>query len=67
MNCVLCYAAQDSYLEWLEPTGLNAGTVVPCDDCSSDEIFLPVQFPFGNYYHSSVYVSHSEYLLLHSY
>ena len=50
-------AAQESYLEWLSHTGVNAGEVEACDDCSSEEIQLPVNVPFGNYYHNSVYVS----------
>ena len=50
-------AAQQSYLPWLDHTGVNAGEVEACDDCSSEEISLPVNVPFGNYYHTSVYVS----------
>lgn len=50
-------AAQQSYLPWVNHTGVNAGEVEACDDCSSEEISLPVNVPFGNYYHTSVYVS----------
>ena len=52
-------SAQASYLEWVEDTGLNGGELEPCDDCSSDEISLASPFPFGNYYHNSIYVSNS--------
>ncbi|CAI8033001.1 Low-density lipoprotein receptor-related protein 6, partial [Geodia barretti] len=49
---------QASYLEWVEETGVvNAGQIEACDDCSSEEIPLPNPFPFGNYYHNSVYMS----------
>ena len=54
------FTAQASYLQWLEHTGVNAGVVAPCDDCSSEEIMLPVSVPFGNYYHSSLYVSEND-------
>jgi hypothetical protein len=36
----------------VEPTFLE-----PCDDCSSEEIALPSDFPFGGYYHQSAFVS----------
>ena len=64
--CDLCiytvykFTAQASYLQWLEHTGVNAGVVAPCDDCSSEEIMLPVSVPFGNYNHSSLYVSEND-------
>ena len=54
---ILLSIAQTSYLPWLEHTGVNAGELEACDDCSSGEIQLPVDVPFGNYYHSSIYVS----------
>ena len=56
-SLIYTFTAQVSSLQWLEHTGVNAGVVAPCDDCSSEEIMLPVSVPFGNYYHSSLYVS----------
>ena len=50
-------AAQASYLRWLNHTGVNAGQVPACDDCNSHEIHLPVNVPFGNHSHDSIYVS----------
>ena len=61
---MLCLSSdQASYLEWLTHTGVNAGQVEACDDCSSDEILLPVDVPFGNYYHNSIYVSQKIHVL----
>ena len=61
---ILCYCnlqidvtAQDYYLMFLEETGINNGSVTPCDDCSSDSIDISdTPFPFGNYRHDSVHV-----------
>lgn len=50
------YIAQASYLQWVESTGINAGEVEPCDDCSSEGITLLSPFPFGNYYHDIIHV-----------
>ena len=48
-------AAQTSYLEYLE-YGLN--TLPPCRNCSSPAIDLGgLGIPFGNYYHTTAYVS----------
>ena len=51
--------AQDSYLDFLPhtTTTITAGFLQACDDCSSPEITLPGDFPFGNYYHQTAYVS----------
>ena len=57
MYVLIVSTAQATYLEWLAHTEVNAGQVDACDDCSSEEIQLPVNVPFGNYYHNSIYVS----------
>jgi hypothetical protein len=44
-------------MTWIERTGINAGVLVPCLDCTSDKINLPISFPFGQHYNSSIYVS----------
>ena len=46
------------YLPFIEPTenNLASGTLAGCDDCTSSEISLPEGFPFGGYFHQSVYV-----------
>ena len=47
---------QAYYLEYLDVSD-GAEEIEPCDDgCSSSEIALPFNFPFGNYYHRSAYV-----------
>ena len=53
-NLLLNFTAQTAYLVLnpVEPTFLE-----PCDDCSSEEIVLPSDFPFGGYYHQSAFVS----------
>ena len=52
-------AAQNAYLPFLNHTDTNiaSDSLLSCDDCSSLEIVLPYDFPFGGYYHQSVYVS----------
>ena len=52
-------AAQNAYLPFLNHTDTNIASdiLLSCDDCSSLEIVLPYDFPFGGYYHQSVYVS----------
>ena len=51
------YTAQNYTLMFLEETGINNGSVTPCDDCSSDSIDISdTPFPFGNYRHDSVHV-----------
>ena len=57
MYVLIVSTAQQTYLQWLNHTEVNAGQVDACDDCSSEEIQLPVDVPFGNYYHNSIHVS----------
>ena len=50
---------QNYYLEFLEHSDL-AGVVDRCSDgCSSPEIILPYDFPFGGYFHETAFVSRS--------
>ena len=55
----LIYIAQNSYLDFFghTTTTISSGFLQSCDDCISPEISLPGDFPFGNYYHQSAYVS----------
>ena len=39
------------------PSGVDTVTLPSCDDCSSEQIMLPSDFPFGGYYHQSAFVS----------
>ena len=62
MNFTKCHThlilttEQAYYLEYLNITD-GASTVDPClDGCSSPEIDLPYDFPFGGYYHKTAYV-----------
>ena len=50
--------AQISYLDFFDHTmtTINSGFLPSCDDCISDAITLPGDFPFGNYYHQTAYV-----------
>ncbi len=51
-------AAQETYLEFLEQTGINTFVLPACDDCSSSPFnFTSPGFPMGRFYHDSVYVS----------
>ena len=59
-SCKLISAADVTYLEWIERTGINPGVIRQCLDCNSVKIILPSPFPFGDYYNNSVYVSQSE-------
>jgi hypothetical protein len=49
---------QTVYLPFFEPTDtyVDSGVLDSCDDCTSPEIFLPENFPFGGYYHQTAYV-----------
>ena len=51
---------QTVYLPFFEPTDtfVDSGVLDSCDDCTSPEIFLPENFPFGGYYHQTAYVKH---------
>ena len=57
IGCDTVPSAQDAYLQWLKTTGVNAGEIKSCVNCSSEEIILPILFPFGNRRHHSIYVS----------
>ena len=56
---VSAYTEQLLYLQFLEPadTSIYSGTLEPCDDCTSSEIVLPADFPFGGYFHQTAYVT----------
>ena len=56
-NCII-FLAQNRYLSFLEFTNDTAtsGTLPPCQNCTV-AINIPGNgFPFGSYYHSTVYV-----------
>ena len=38
-------------------TSISSGMLETCDDCTSYEITLPGDFPFGGYFHQAAYVS----------
>ena len=48
---------QAVYLEFLPHTATVNNTLDPCVGCSSDEIVLPYNFPFGGYFHEKAFVS----------
>lgn len=50
--------AQNSYLDFFNhtTTTISSGNLQGCDDCISQAITLPGDFPFGNYYHQTAYV-----------
>ena len=54
------YTAQSSYLSFLEFTNSTAtsGTLPPCDNCTVAVTVPGNGFPFGSYYHSTVYVGY---------
>lgn len=54
-------SAQAAYLPFLEhnSTSISDDVLLSCDDCSSLEISLPSDFPFGGYFHQSIYVSYT--------
>ena len=48
---------QSTYLGFLSFGSSSDGTLEACDDCTSSEITLPGDFPFGGYFHQTAYVS----------
>ena len=64
--CGVCHSTfiiitteQAYYLEYLNITDI-ANVVQPClNGCSSPEIILPYDFPYGGYYHQTAYVRHT--------
>lgn len=57
--CSPTIAEQVVYLEFLPHTNtsISSETLEACDDCTSYEITLPGDFPFGGYFHQAAYVS----------
>ena len=58
----LILVEQNAYLPFLNHTDtyLSKGELDPCDDdCTSDTITLPSDFPFGKYIHQDAYVRHA--------
>lgn len=55
----LIISAQNDYLQFFEhtDTAIDFDILLSCDDCSSFEISFPTEFPFGGYFHRSLYVS----------
>ena len=54
------HTAQSSYLSFLEFTNSTAtsGTLLPCQNCTGAVPVPDNGFPFGSYYHSTIYVSY---------
>ena len=56
-STVQIFSANIAEMDWIERTGINAGSLRPCDDCTSEEIIPLSPFPFGEIYNGSIYVS----------
>ena len=55
------FTEQTIYLPFFDSTNITAidgGVLEICDDCSSSEILLPEDFPFGGYFHQTAFVKH---------
>lgn len=58
--CISFTTEQTYYLKFLEysDSATYKGSVEPCSGgCSSSDITLPYNFPFGGYFHQTAFVS----------